>query len=98
MERAQAIAVGAMLCGLALLGVNREGVVQAAPQMASVSLSAAVSHVIFALVLLTGRRCTAQTCSLSVLAASASTRARPIPPPAPMTITRRIRRQPGCVR
>jgi predicted Zn finger-like uncharacterized protein len=34
-ERAQAIAVGAMLCGLALMAFNRESVVQAAPQMAS---------------------------------------------------------------
>jgi predicted Zn finger-like uncharacterized protein len=34
-RRAQAMAIGGMLCGLALLGLNRDSVVQAAPHMAS---------------------------------------------------------------
>jgi predicted Zn finger-like uncharacterized protein len=34
-QRLQALAIGAMVCGLALLGFNRDSVVQVAPQMAS---------------------------------------------------------------
>ena len=34
-DRAKAIAIGAMLCGLVLMGINRESVVDAAPHMAA---------------------------------------------------------------